>query len=203
MDIITAWQGSTCAIIYIKCCMSIPDESAYVSSLLNHTRTQVNALSSLTPSLGTLLNQWFRSWGSWWEKCCSHQKSLSYSVFSLQFSSVQSLSHVWLFETRETATRQASLSITNRWSLLRLMSIESVMLCNHLILCHPLLLPLSVFPSIRVFSSECFLLHVPILLLWHLSPMQTGSHRRNHLHADETPCWPLRAHYRRGGHVGL
>ena len=98
VDIIIAWQGSTSAIIYIKCCMFIPDESAYVSSLLNHMRTQVNALSSLTPSLGTLLNQWFRSWGSWWKKCCSHQESLSYSVLSLQVSSVQSLSYPTLWD---------------------------------------------------------------------------------------------------------
>ena len=60
------------------------------------------------------------------------------------------------------------------------------------------------FPASGSFPmSKCFLLHVPILLLWHLSPMQTGSHQRSHLHADETPCWPLRAHYRRGGHVEL
>ena len=68
-------------------------------------------------------------------------------------SSVQSLSHVWLFVTSWTAARQASLSITNSQGLLKLMSIESVMPSNHLILCHPLLLP-SIFPSIRVFSSE-------------------------------------------------
>ena len=69
-------------------------------------------------------------------------------------SSVQSLSRVRLFATPRTAARQASLSITISRSSLRLMSIESVMLCNHLILCHPLLLVPSVFPSIRVFSDE-------------------------------------------------
>ena len=69
-------------------------------------------------------------------------------------SSVQSLSHVRLFATPWTAARQASLSITSSQSLLRLMSIESVMPSNHLILCRPLLLPPSVFPSIRGFSSE-------------------------------------------------
>ena len=57
-----------------------------------------------------------------------------------------------------TAARQASLSITNSWSLLKLMSIELVMPSNHLILCHPLLLPPSILPSIRVFSSESVLL---------------------------------------------
>ena len=67
------------------------------------------------------------------------------------------LSHVGLFATPQTAARQASLSITNFWSLLKHMSIESVMPSNHLILCHPLLLLPSIFPSIRVFSSESVL----------------------------------------------
>ena len=75
----------------------------------------------------------------------------------ITFSSVQSLGGVRLFATLWTAARQASLSITNSWSLLKLMSIESVMPSNHLILCHPLLLPPSIFPSIRVFSTESVL----------------------------------------------
>ena len=70
------------------------------------------------------------------------------------FSSVQSHSHVQLFATPWTAARQSSLSIMNICSLLKLMSIESVMTSNHLILCHPLLLLPSIFPSIRVFSNE-------------------------------------------------
>ena len=69
-------------------------------------------------------------------------------------SSIQSLSRVQLFVTPWTAACQASLSITNFQSLLKLMSIESVMPSNHLILFHPLLLPPSIFPSIRVFSNE-------------------------------------------------
>ena len=69
-------------------------------------------------------------------------------------SSVQSLSRVLLFVTPWAAAHQAPLSITNSRSLLKLMSIESVMPSNHLILCCPLLLPLSIFPSIRVFSDE-------------------------------------------------
>ena len=73
---------------------------------------------------------------------------------SVQFSSFQSLSHVRLFAIPWTAALQASLSLTNSWSLLKLMSIESVMPSNHLILCRPLLLPPSIFPSIRVFSNE-------------------------------------------------
>ena len=71
-----------------------------------------------------------------------------------QFSSVQSLSRVRLSVTPWTAACQASLSITNSRSLLKLMSIESVMPSSHLILCHPLLLLPSIFPSIRFFSSE-------------------------------------------------
>ena len=70
------------------------------------------------------------------------------------FSSVQSLSHVPLFATPWTAGHLASQSITNSWSLLKLMSIESVMLSKHLILCRPLLLLPSIIPSIRVFSNE-------------------------------------------------
>ena len=69
-------------------------------------------------------------------------------------SSVQSFGHVWLFATPWTAARQASLSITNSWSLYKLISIELVMPSNHLILCRPLLLPPSTLPSIRVFSNE-------------------------------------------------
>ena len=76
---------------------------------------------------------------------------------SVQFSSVQSLSYVWPFVTPWTAACQASLSITNSRSLLKLMSIESVMPSNHLILCRPLLFPPSIFPSTRVFSSESVL----------------------------------------------
>ena len=71
-----------------------------------------------------------------------------------QFSSVQSLSRVLLFATPWTAALQASLSITKSWSLPKLMSIESVMLSNNYILCHPLLLPPSIFPRIRVFANE-------------------------------------------------
>ena len=72
-------------------------------------------------------------------------------------SSVQLLSRVWLFVTPWTASRQAFLSITNSRSLLKLMSLESVMPSCHLILCHPLLLLPSMFPSIRVFSNESVL----------------------------------------------
>ena len=74
-----------------------------------------------------------------------------------QLSTPQLLSHAWLFATPWTAARQAFLSITNSWSLFKLMSIESVKASNHLILCRPLLLLPSVFPSIRVFSNQSVL----------------------------------------------
>ena len=76
------------------------------------------------------------------------------SIFRLQFSSVQSLSCVQLFVTPWTAAHQVSLSITNSQSLLKFMSIKSVMPSNHLILCRPLFLLPTIFPSIRVFSNE-------------------------------------------------
>ena len=79
----------------------------------------------------------------------------------IAISSVQLLSHVWLFEIPWTAACQASLFITNTQILLKLMSIRSVMTSNQLILCHPLLLLPSIFPSIRVFSNES-----PLLIRW-------------------------------------
>ena len=85
----------------------------------------------------------------WWGNDL-HKQSRTWK----KLSSVQSLSRVQLFVTPWTAPRQASLSITNSQSLFKLTSIESVMPSNRLILCHPLLLPPSIFPSIRVFSNE-------------------------------------------------
>ena len=96
-----------------------------------------------------LLYQQPRSFSFFFKNC--------FEPFCSQFSSIQSLSHVWIFVTPWTSVYQASLSITNFQSLLKLMSIESVMPSNHLILCHPLLLQPSIFPSIRVFSSESVL----------------------------------------------
>ena len=80
--------------------------------------------------------------------------SPEHTLISHMFSSVQLLSLVWLFGTPWIAARQVSLSITNSRSLPKLMPIESVMLFNQLILCCPLLLPPSIFPSISVFSNE-------------------------------------------------
>ena len=78
-------------------------------------------------------------------------------AYRQEFSSVQSLSHVWLLATPWTAAWQTSLSITNSQSLLKLMSIESVMTSNHLILCYSLFLPPSMFPRIRVCSNDSVL----------------------------------------------
>ena len=91
-----------------------------------------------------------------------------FSITSYQFSSVQSLSHVQLFATPWIVARQASLSITNSRSLPKLMSFESVMPSNHLILCRPLLLPPSIFPGIRVFLNESAL-HIRWPKYWSFS----------------------------------
>ena len=85
------------------------------------------------------------------DTCVKGQNILAHESLS---SSVQSLSHVRLFATPWTAECQASIFITSSWSLLKLMSIESMMPFNHLILCCPLLLLPSIFPSIRLFSNE-------------------------------------------------
>ena len=87
---------------------------------------------------------------------------------ALQSSSVQSPSHILFFATPWTAALQASLSITNSRSLLKLMSIESLMPSNHLILCHPCLFLPSIFPSIRVFSNES-VLHIRWPKYWGFS----------------------------------
>ena len=87
-------------------------------------------------------------------KLCEQLVSTVMCLSSYPFCSVQSLSHVQLFETPWTAARQTSLSIVNSQSLLKLMSIELVMPSNHLTLCHPLLFLPPIFPSIRVFSNE-------------------------------------------------
>ena len=90
------------------------------------------------------------------------------SHLSILSQSVQSLSHVQLFAIPWAAALQASLSITNSQSLLKLMSIKLVMPSNHLILCHPLLLPPSIFPSITVFSNES-VLHIRWPKYWSFS----------------------------------
>ena len=103
---------------------------------------------------GFYQSHYLRSISSLYFSLEDHRKC---SSLCISFSSVQSLSHVQLLATPWITARQASLSITNSRSLLKLMSIDLVMLSNHLILCHPLLLPPSIFPSIRVFSNESVL----------------------------------------------
>ena len=98
--------------------------------------------ASLSIKLYAQLNSWQYFW------------KLRIDNSSVQFSSVQSLSRVWLFATPWIAAHQASLSITNSWSSLRLTSIESVMPSSHLILCHALLLLPPIPPNIKVFSNE-------------------------------------------------
>ena len=96
------------------------------------------------------------------------QKQIQKSSGVLMRQTVQSLSHVWLFATPWTAARQAFLSIPNSRSLLKLMFIELVMPSNPIILCHPLLLLPSIFPSIRVFSNES-VLHIRWPKYWSFS----------------------------------
>ena len=109
---------------------------------------------------------------------CSLYRELRLMLWDINFcssldclssiSSGQSLSHVQLFMTPWTTVCQASLPIANSQSLLIFMSVESVMPSNHLIFCHPLLLPLSIFPSIRIFSSESAL-HIRWPKYWSFS----------------------------------
>ena len=125
------------------CYLSISSSAVHFSSCLQ---------SSPAPE-SFLISQFFPLWSQ------SIGASASASVFPMNiqgslFSSVQSLSHVRLLATSWTAARYSSLSITNSWSILKLMSVESVMPSNHLILSHAFLLLPSIFPSIRVFSNE-------------------------------------------------
>ena len=98
-----------------------------------------------------LVNKW--CWDHWTSRC----KMTNFDICLTRFSSVQLLSRVQLFATPWTAALQAFLSITNSWNLLSLMALESVTPSSHLILCHPLLFPPSILPSIRVFSNESVL----------------------------------------------
>jgi len=99
---------------------------------------------------------------------CSHLQTFQTPSLA-RFVVVQSLSHVWLFVTPWTAARQAPLSISNSQSLPKLMCTELVMPSNHLTLCRPLLLPPSIFPSIRVFTNESWLFG--LLLFWFFIPL--------------------------------
>ena len=118
------------------------------------------------------------------------ESTLFWSVSLLLF--VQFLSSVWLFVTPWTAARQASLSFTISESSVRFVSIESVMLSNHLILCHPLLILPSIFPSIRVFSNESAL-HIRWPKYWSFSFSISPSSEYSgfiSLRTDWSPCCP-------------
>ena len=129
--------------------------------ILSHS---LHFLFSIFPSISIFSNELvlYIRWPKYWSFSISPSNEYSWFIsfridwFNLhivQFSSVLSLSRVWLFPT----ARQGSLSVTNSQSLLKPISTESVMKSNYLILCHPFLLPPSIFPSIRVFSNESVL----------------------------------------------
>ena len=122
-------------ILYIKACIWNLEKWCWWISM--------QGSSGNADIVSKVVTQWEEEDGMNWES----------STETYTFSSVQLLSRVWLFATPWTPAHQPSLSITNSWSLLKLMSIELVMPSNHLILCHPLLPP-SIFPSIGVFSNE-------------------------------------------------
>ena len=118
-----------------------------------------------------LIREWYRINGQCWNililSCL-----VPLRIKILHFSSVQWLSRVWLFATPWTAARQASLSVTNSRSLLKLGSTESMMPSNYLILCRPLLLPPSIFPSIRVFMGQIL---ITCLIFWGTTKPSHGS----------------------------
>ena len=145
-----------------------------------------NALHTLYPySYKEFLHNLFSKFG--------FQKIYIYIYTHTYISSVQWLSHVRFIATLCTAACQASLSITNSWNLLKLMSIESVMPSNHLIFYHPLLLP-SIFPSIRVFSNESAF-HIRWPKYWSFSfNISPSSEHRTDLLEDGlagSPCSPM------------
>ena len=112
-------------------------------------------------------NVWGCSFPSTNPPCIALRCKLTRGASLVVTAVVQSLSHVQLFATPWTAARQATLSFTISWSLFKLMSIKSVMPSNHPVLCHPLLLLPSIFPSIRIFSNELALRKVLELQLQH------------------------------------
>ena len=126
----------------------------------------------------------------WRGKGCKWKKSPLWASVSSSISSVQLLSHVWLFVTPWTAAPQAFLSITNSQSLLKLMSIKSVMPSNHLILCCPLLLLSSIFPIVRVFSNES-VLHIRWPKYWSFSFSLSPSNKYSGLISFRIDCFDL------------
>jgi len=141
-----------CLVIYIfSCSGSWGSLEAMTPKAMSTASTQIYFLTQFSNKRNwDSLEKWLVVWDR------KYRMSLEYLAVpkSVLFVVVQWLSHVWLFVTPWTTARQASLSFTVSWSLLKLVSIESVMPSNHLILCRPLFLLLSVFPSLRVFSNE-------------------------------------------------
>ena len=144
----------------------------------NHTASKESQCSSLERSYNSMLfMDWLQRWGKHGFSKITHRKIVTKAKFShvcfprgcrLYNVVFQLLSHIWLFATPWTPAQKASLSFTISLSLLKLMSTELVMPSNHLILCRPLLLLPSVFPSIRVFSNE-LALHVRWPEYWSFS----------------------------------
>ena len=139
---VTPWPAAHQASLSFIICQSLLRFMSSESSPLSSAAPFSFCLQSFPASASFSMNQLFVSCGQ------------STGASALAFSSVQSLSRVWLFVTPWTAARQASLSVTNSRSSLRLTSIESVMPSSYLILCSPLLLLPPVPPSIKVFSNE-------------------------------------------------
>ena len=142
INVFSFWYGSPCWLIYLS--------GQFSPTLFWNHDLCIPALCSHSTFFLSLL--WLMSHSKYSNIHVNIKKKII-ELFS-QFSSVQSLSRVWLFATPWIAARQASLSITNSRSSLRLTSIESVMPSSHLILCRPLLLLPPIPPSIRVFSNE-------------------------------------------------
>ena len=149
MLILSKYFSKKLYLLYSQCSLHI---SLFIGSIL----VKLNSLKILDAQLWTKIQKvnkiiYFYFLTSSILKA-RNKKVLTVSTY--RFSSVQSFSRVWLFVTPRTAAHQASLFITNSQTLLKLISIESVMPSNHLIFCHPLLLLPSIFPSIGVFSNE-------------------------------------------------
>ena len=133
------------------------------NSIINKDRTKTKVLKKWSVSLNFHPLRLWSGHGSWVNCVPNHLQAFEYAFLmpghppfpplTFQFSSIESLSRVWLFVTPWTAAHQASLC-TNSWSLFKLVSIKLVMPSNHLILCRPLLLLPSIFPSLRVFYNE-------------------------------------------------
>ena len=145
-----ASSGQELDCFYILYCSCIPQLNTMFSSSVNTEQTEGQRPAFSLPSACSRLRSCGTQKGELWVQLQT-PKDGHYKAF---LSSVQSLSRVGLFVTPSTAACQVSLSITNSRSPPKPMSIESVMPSNHLILCHPLLLLPSIFPSIRVFSNE-------------------------------------------------